>query len=95
MGDDDVPVEVVAPVAAVPELTEEGHLGVLVPEATAQSLADAVLTTYRRPQAELDAITREAQKRALRLYNWDAVARRVLESVVNGSVTRRLGDRHL
>jgi glycosyltransferase involved in cell wall biosynthesis len=74
-------------IAAVPELTDEGRLAVIAPAASAQSVAEAVLSTYSRPQAELDAITREAQERTLLLYDWDTVAGRILDALeeVTGS----------
>jgi glycosyltransferase involved in cell wall biosynthesis len=63
-------------VAAVPELTDNGRLGVMVDKADARTLADAVLATYTRPQAELDQLTREAQARVLALHSWQAVGAR-------------------
>lgn len=63
-------------VAAVPELTDNGRLGVMVDKADARALADAVLATYARPQAELDSMTREAQVRALEMHSWQAVGAR-------------------
>lgn len=72
-------------IAALPELTDEGRLGVLVSEPSAQCLAEAVLSTYARPQAELDAIASAAQERTLRLYNWDTVAGRLLTAL--GSIS--------
>jgi len=75
--------------AAVPELTDEGRLGVFASDASASSIAKAVLSSYARPQAELDAITREAQLRTLRLYDWDAVARRVIEALKYLNVSKR------
>ncbi len=63
-------------VAALPELTDGGRLGVLIDAADPRKLADAVLATYARPQPELDAMTREAQERAVRLHSWEAVGAR-------------------
>jgi glycosyltransferase involved in cell wall biosynthesis len=68
-------------VAAVPELTENGRLGVLVDEPTPDRIAEAVLATYARPEVELDALARAAQARTLALYNWDTVADRVLVAI--------------
>ena len=64
-------------VAAVPEITDDGKLGVMIPAPSAELLAKAVLDTYARPQAELEAMTRAAQTRALDLYDWDRVATRI------------------
>jgi glycosyltransferase involved in cell wall biosynthesis len=63
-------------VAAVPELTDNGRLGVMIGKADARELADAVLATYARPQLELDQLTREAQSRVLGLHSWPAVGAR-------------------
>ncbi|MBK8907402.1 MAG: glycosyltransferase family 4 protein [Rhodospirillales bacterium] len=71
-------------VAALPELTENGRLGVLVDEPSATEVAAAVLATYARPQHELEQIALEAQERTLRLYNWDAVADRLLAALRGG-----------
>jgi glycosyltransferase involved in cell wall biosynthesis len=67
-------------IAALPELTDDGRLGVLVDAPSPENVAEAVLATYARPQAELDALAQEAQERTLRLYGWDAVADRVLSA---------------
>ncbi|QXP94872.1 glycosyltransferase family 4 protein [Methylococcus capsulatus] len=77
-------------VAAVPELTDNGRLGILASEASAQSLAEAVLAAYARPQGELDNMAREAQERALRHYDWDVVAERVLGALEGVSGTWRV-----
>lgn len=68
-------------VAALPELTDNGRLGVLVDRPDPQQIAEAVLATYARPQAELDALTREAQDRTVRLHSWKAVGERVSNAV--------------
>ncbi len=64
-------------VAALPELTDGGNLGVLIDEASPRKLAEAVLSTYAIPQAELDQLTRKAQARVLDHYSWPAVGQRV------------------
>lgn len=64
-------------IAALPELTDNGRLGVLIDTPNARALADAVLATYARPQLELDCMTREAQERVIRLYSWEEIGARV------------------
>lgn len=71
-------------VAALSELTDGGRLGVLVDEPDPRKLADAVLATYARPQAELDTLTREAQERTVRLYSWAAVGQRAAATLGSG-----------
>lgn len=68
-------------VAALPELTDDGRLGVLLPKADPDLLAQAILDTYARPQLDLDALTRAAQTRVLERYEWDAVAGRMLAAL--------------
>lgn len=68
-------------VAALPELTDNGRLGVLVDEPTPGAIARAVLATYARPQSELDRMATAAQERTERLYGWDAVAGRALDAI--------------
>lgn len=68
-------------VAALPELTDCGRLGVLIPDPDPDRLACAVLDTYSRSQADLDALTRAAQARVLERYDWDAVAGRMLTAL--------------
>jgi glycosyltransferase involved in cell wall biosynthesis len=68
-------------VAALPELTENGRLGVLVDTPEPRKLADAVLRTYARPQGELDRMTLEAQERVIRLHSWEAVGERASKAL--------------
>lgn len=68
-------------VGALPELTEDGRLGVLVDEPDADALARAVLDTYARGEAALDTMTRQAQARVLATFEWPAVARRILDGL--------------
>jgi glycosyltransferase involved in cell wall biosynthesis len=68
-------------VAALPEMTDDGRLGVLISEPDPDLLAQAVLATYSRPQADLDVLTRAAQARVLERYDWDAVAGRMLAAL--------------
>lgn len=68
-------------VAALPELTDEGRLGVLIDDDDPHQLAEAVLGTYSRPQAELDQLTCEAQARVLENYSWAAVGQRVANAL--------------
>jgi glycosyltransferase involved in cell wall biosynthesis len=68
--------------AALPELTEGGKAGVLVREASPAAIANAVLKTWQRPQAELDAMTLHAQALAT-AQDWDAVADRVARGLAD------------
>lgn len=68
-------------VAALPELTENGTLAVLIDRPDPQLLADAVLATYSRSQDDLDGMTRAAQARVAALYNWDRVATNLITAV--------------
>jgi glycosyltransferase involved in cell wall biosynthesis len=79
-------------VAALPELTENGRLGVLVDEPAPERIAGAVLETYARPEAEIDAMARCAQERALRLYSWDKVADRVVAALMSPGLGRRMAS---
>lgn len=72
-------------VAALPELTDNGRLGVLVDKADPRKLADAVLATYARSQHDLDHMTREAQQWAIRSHSWEAVGDRVCDALGLGS----------
>lgn len=68
-------------VAALPEITNAGKLGVLIDEASPEKLAEAVLSTYEKPQAQIDLLTREAQSRVLQEYDWSAVGQRVVDAL--------------
>lgn len=68
-------------VAALPELTDGGRLGVLIPKPDPDLLADAVLATYSQPQTKIDILTAEAQIRVGKLYDWDVIAKRVLTDI--------------
>lgn len=67
--------------ASLPELTDGGRLAVLVREPTAEAIANAVLATYQRSEADLSAIADEAQELVLAKHNWDAVAARVISAL--------------
>ncbi|MEH6792129.1 glycosyltransferase family 4 protein [Parasphingorhabdus sp.] len=67
--------------AALPELSDNGRLAVLIDQPDPQLLADAVLATYHRNQNELNQIAVEAQKLATESFSWSAVADRVLEAI--------------
>nr|WP_246623196.1 glycosyltransferase family 4 protein [Sphingomonas colocasiae] len=66
---------------ALPELTDNGRLGTLVDRPDPRALADAVIATYARPQAELESIADEAQTRILTRFEWLHVAQRILNAI--------------
>jgi len=66
---------------ALPELTDNGRLGTLVDRPDPRALADAVITTYARPQTELETIADEAQTRILTRFEWPHVAQRILNAI--------------
>ena len=59
------------------EIVEDGRTGILVPPENAPALAAAVMKLYT-DSATRDAFAREARDRALREYNWEAIANRHL-----------------
>jgi glycosyltransferase involved in cell wall biosynthesis len=79
-------------VAALPELTDGGRLGVLVDAPDPRQLADAVMATFDRPQAELDAMTREAQRRVINLHSWETVGALVTEALDLKGMSGRVGQ---
>lgn len=66
-------------VGALPELTDDGRLAVLIDRPDARVLADAVLATYARSQVELDGMTWQAQALVLDSHGWDSVGQRTAE----------------
>jgi len=67
--------------AALPELTDGGRLGALVDRPDPVALAGAVISTYARPQSELEEIADEAQAGILSRFEWPQVARRILNAI--------------
>jgi glycosyltransferase involved in cell wall biosynthesis len=67
--------------AALPELTDNGRLGVLVDRPDAELLAAAVLATYERPQTDLERIAAEAQARVIEQFEWPQVAQRIVDAI--------------
>lgn len=68
---------------ALPEITKHGTLAVLIDEANPTLIADAILDTYQRPAATLESIANAAQSVSLERYNWDAVAKRIADRLLN------------
>jgi len=75
-------------VAAVPEITDGGRLGIMVDEPTPPALAEAVLEAFDHPQRLTD-IAREAQQRVEERYTWRAVAQRIYMRLNDGLATSR------
>lgn len=67
--------------AALPELTDNGRLAVLVDEPDPVIIAKAVLNTYNRPEAELQMMADKAQLRTASRYKWSDVAQHVVSAL--------------
>lgn len=64
---------------ALPQLTDNGRLAVLIDKAEPEILAQAVLDTYDLPQNILAAMAKEAMQNVESNYSWDNVASRIIK----------------
>jgi glycosyltransferase involved in cell wall biosynthesis len=74
-------VPISTPVGAVPELLEQGKLGVLVPFGNSKALTDAILALARDPKRRA-ALAQRCRAKIEQDYNWDRLAQRYAAVII-------------